>query len=758
MKTDDVRQRFLDFFKKEGHAVVSSDSLVPQNDPTLLFTGAGMNQFKDYFLGLKKDIKRAASSQKCLRTGDLDEVGKTPYHHSFFEMLGNFSFGDYSKKEAIRWAWQFLTEDMKLSPERLRVSIHKSDDEAYEIWRNQIRIPETWITRLGDKTNFWPSNARLEGPNGPCGPCSEIYYDQGESVCSKPRECGISHECGRFAEIWNLVFTQYDRREGGKLVPLKNKNIDTGMGLERLACVVQKKKTNFEIDIFEPLIKQAETLLRLGTGKQNKDRISHLNAIVDHIRAVSFAIADGVIPANEGRGYVIRKLIRRAVWHAHQLIPGKTFEEPTLYRLVPTVVEVMKGGYPDLGGAQKNIQDTLKGEEDRFLRTLDTGLELLREKIDTAKRKGEKKLSGEEAFLLYDTYGFPDEITRSIAKEEGLEIDQAEFERLMEGQRTRAKGTSPLVQSIFVTTDFDKLLHALPPTEFLGYETHHGKGRILLSQTEGDRGIIVLDRTPFYAESGGQVGDQGTLKGKDFEAAVADTQKRDAYHLHYVQILRGGAREGLEVETRVDSRRRDAAMRNHTATHLLHAVLREVLGNQVRQLGSLVAPDRLRFDYSFSRPLTEEELLKIESRVNEEIYKDSTVQKEVKKTEEAKSEGALAFFGEKYGDKVRVVTVPGISKEFCGGTHCERTGQIGAFVIVSDASIASGVRRMEALTGEGALRHIQKMRSQIRQAAEKLRATPVELVERIEKLQQRMKQLEKESKIGRAGISIRRIY
>lgn len=735
MKTDEIRQRFLDFFKKKGHTIVRSDSLVPRNDPTILFTSAGMNQFKDYFLGLKRDLKRAASSQKCLRTGDLDEVGRTPYHQSFFEMLGNFSFGDYFKEEAIQWAWEFLTQGMKLERARLRVSVHKEDNEAYQIWRDKMGVPEKWIHRMGDKTNFWPSEAPQEGPNGPCGPCSEIYYDQ------DPDSHLEDIEGSRFAEIWNLVFTQFDRQEGGRLVPLKQKNIDTGMGLERLACVMQKKKSNFEIDIFEPINCEISHNLNV----QGETRHPHMYAISDHIRAVSFAIADGVIPTNEGRGYVVRKLIRRALWRAHQWL-GRPLEEAFLYKIVPTVIQVMKNSYPELEEAKANIQSTLRDEEERFLKTLESGLILLEEKIKSARQRGLKKLSGEEVFLLYDTYGFPDELTNAIAKERGLETDQKEFGRLMEEQRKRAKEASEIMVGIFVTSEFDKRLHELPATRFLGYETHQGKGRVLLAQAEGDKGIIVLDQTPFYGESGGQVGDQGVLKGGDFEAQVEDTQKKDNHYLHYVRILKGKVKEGMTVEAVIDSKRRHSAMRNHTATHLLHAVLREVLGKQVRQVGSLVHPDRLRFDYSFGRALTVEELQKIETRVNEEIWKDTPVKKEEKSFDEAKSEGAIAFFGEKYGTRVRVVSVPGISKEFCGGTHCDRTGQIGAFVITSDSSLASGVRRMEALTGEGALRYIQTLRFQVQEAAERLKATPLELVERIEKLQERTKRLEKESR------------
>ena len=737
MKTDEIRERFLDFFAARNHKIVKSDSLVPQNDPTLLFTGAGMNQFKEYFLGLKKDLKRAASSQKCLRTGDLDEVGRTPHHHSFFEMLGNFSFEDYFKKEAIQWAWEFLTEEMKLSKERLRVSVHEKDDEAFKIWRDQIRIRESWIYKMGDKSNFWPSNAPTDGPNGPSGPCSEIYYDQ------DPRSNSEDIESARFAEIWNLVFTQYDRQGAGKLVPLAAKNIDTGMGLERLACVLQGKKSNFEIDIFEPINKAIEEILQTRVNEPAKRKSLH--AISDHVRAVVFAIADGVIPSNDGRGYVIRKLIRRAIWQGYEIMPNKrTLNISLLSQIVPSVLSVMSEAYPELREAEKGIMDTLHTEENNFEMTLEAGRNLLDRRLEELKQKGHKQVSGEIVFELYDTYGLPDETTQAISAKKGFGIDQLGFARLMESQRKRSKQASQIAGSIFVTTELEKKLTALPPTKFLGYQTLESRGKVLLTEIKDGKGIVVLDESPFYAESGGQVGDRGLLKGKSFEARVTDTQKKDKYILHHVEILKGKLEPVEEVTASVDQGRRERAMRNHTATHLLHAALRNILGAQVRQLGSLVAPEKLRFDYSYAQPLTAEQLKQIEDTVNSEILKDTAVTKEEKATEEAKKEGAIAFFGDKYGDRVRVVSVPGFSKEFCGGTHCDRTGQIGAFVITSDGSIASGVRRMEALTGEGALRYVQKLRSQIQQASEKLRSTPTEVVERIDKLQKRVKELEKE--------------
>ena len=736
MKTDELRVRFLDFFKKQGHTLVKSDSLVPQNDPTLLFTGAGMNQFKEYFLGIKNDLKRVASSQKCLRTGDLDEVGRTPYHHSFFEMLGNFSFGDYFKKEAVIFAWDFFTRELKIPKERLRISVHQNDEEALTIWRDQIKIRPDWIYKMGDKSNFWPANAPKDGPNGPCGPCSEIYYDQ------DPGSKSEDIESARFAEIWNLVFTQYDRQEGGKLVPLSQKNIDTGMGLERLACVMQNKKTNYEIDIFQPINEAVKQALKLKTESN-----MHLYAISDHVRAVVFSITDGVIPANEGRGYVIRKLIRRALWRAHQLLSemgGRCpLEKPFLYEVADAVVRVMKNTYPELADAGHNVRMTLKNEEERFLKTLETGLVLLEEKIETSRKKGIKKLSGDEVFLLYDTFGFPDELTRGIAEKNGLSIDQKEFDRLMDDQRKRAKQASQISGNIFAATDLEKKLAILQPSHFLGYQSLESKAEVLFVELQDDKGIVVLEQTPFYAESGGQVGDQGMLENSSFQARVTDTQKKDKCIVHHIEIKKGKIKAGDEVMARVDQQRREAAMRNHTATHLLHAALRQTLGKQVRQLGSLVSPDKLRFDYSYGQPLTAEQQKEIEDLVNDQILKDIDVSKEEKTIDEAKDEGAIAFFGEKYGERVRVVTVPGFSKELCGGTHCNRTGQIGSFLIVSDTSIGSGTRRMEALTGFGALNYARDLKNQMSQLAANLKTSTSDVLNRISKLQEMSKKGEK---------------
>ena len=746
MTTDEIRDKFLKFFERKQHKIVSSDSLIPQNDPTLLFTGAGMNQFKDYFLGIKKDMKRAASSQKCLRTGDLDNVGRTPYHHSFFEMLGNFSFGDYFKKEAIAWAWEFLTQDMKLSKERLRVSVHEKDDEAYVIWRDQIKIRPDWISKLGDKSNFWPSNAPKDGPNGPCGPCSEIFFDQGEEIGCKKKTCGVECDCGRFAEIWNLVFTQYNRKDGGNLEPLGAKNIDTGMGLERLACVMQGKRTNFEIDILNPLVQQVILILKLKEPVP-REKLRSACAIVDHARAATFAIHDGAIPSNEGRGYVIRKLIRRAVWHGRQLGAHKAF----VYGLVSPIIEIMKKPYPELGSAEKNLILTIRSEEERFLETIEQGTEILNQMIERTKAAKSKTLPGQDAFKLYDTYGFPDELTELIVEKQGLTVDKKEFEKLMEAQRERSKKGSDISGEIFAVSDLAKKLASIPKSKFLGYETLTSKGKVLLAEKAGDKLMVILDQTPFYGEGGGQVGDRGFFESPKFKGSVLDTKKEDDRILHYLKVEKGSLSTGDEVNTQVNRELRDATRRNHTATHILQAVLRNQLGSHVRQLGSLVNEDKLRFDFSHPKALTPEEIEKVENEVNEIVLSNIQVCPEEKSIEEARKEGALAFFGDKYGDRVRLLRIGDVSLEFCGGTHCSRTGDIGAFVITQDSSIAAGTRRIEALTGINAVNHLRKLRSKIAEIAVLLKSSPDEVTERLKKLQNKMKELESK-KIGKKEI------
>lgn len=742
MKTADIRKTYLSFFASKGHKVVASDSLVPANDPTLLFTGAGMNQFKDYFLGVKKDITRASSSQKCLRTGDLDEVGRTAYHHSFFEMLGNFSFGDYFKKEAIGWAWEFLTEVVKLPKSRLRITVHQTDDEAFAIWEKHIGIRKDWIYRCGDRSNFWPANAPEDGPNGPCGPCSEIYYDQNPSLGE-----GGNIEDKRFAEIWNLVFTQFDRQGKNHLIPLASKNIDTGMGLERLACMLQGKPSNFEIDLFQPI--HAQIHKSLGVHESHLHVRNSLHAIADHARALTFTIADGVIPSNEGRGYVVRKILRRALWHGYQMRGNQKIKQPFLYEIIPAVVDVMADAYPELRSAQSSIQATVQSEEKRFLETLDTGMLILNKHIEKLKHSGRTMLDAASSFELYDTYGFPDELTRIICEESRITVDHAGFEKLMEGQRQRSKGSTQIAASIFTSSGLEKIPAETPATQFTGYQSLEESVKILHYELQGAKhASIVLDKTPFYAESGGQVGDTGWIEGPGLKLKVLDTKKLDRFFIHQVEVESGQIQTGLSAKARVDQENRAAIMRNHTATHLLHAALRKVLGEQVRQLGSLVAAERLRFDYAHGEALGADQIQKIEELVNEQILKNQPLVKTEEDIETAKRGGAIAFFGEKYGDKVRVVAISEFSKELCGGTHCNATGDIGSFVITVETSVASGVRRIEALTGRAALDYYRGLRGRVTQIAESLKVPAKDIESRIQKLQETIKASEKKKSSG----------
>ncbi len=712
--TDRLREAFLRFFESKGHKIVPSDSLVPSDDPTVLFTSAGMNQFKPQFMGHVTDFTRATSCQKCLRTDDLPQVGKTPYHHTFFEMLGNFSFGDYFKEEAITWAWEYLTEVLGIDADRLWVSVHKDDEEAFEIWRDKIGLPPHRIAKLGDKTNFWPSNAIVDGPNGPCGPCSEIFFDQGEGFnpLFGSHECGVDCECGRFAEIWNLVFTQFDRRDNGVLEPLPRKNIDTGMGLERISAVMQRKRSNFEIDIFVPIV---EAILSLVGKQRSKVDISQVYSIADHIRAVVFAISDGVIPSNESRGYVIRKLIRKSVWHLRQL--GK--EDGGLVELVPVVAEVMKVPYPELQERLDLISNLVNAEEERFLRTLEAGLRRLEQEIERAREK--KVLSGKVCFMLYDTYGFPIEMTKEIGEKEGLRVDEKGFEREMALQRERSRTSGKIVEDIFAHRNLRLLGKG---ARFVGYETLSATTKIrtilddrdtpLSEAKEGDEVHIVLEECPFYGESGGQIGDTGRIVKSTGEAKVINTYKVGEVVVCRVKIESGTFSPGDIVRAEVDKDRRLSITRNHTATHLLQASLRKVLGSHVRQAGSLVGEDRLRFDFTHPKALTEEELIRIEWLVNEWVMQDILVEKMELPFDEAKKMGALAFFGEKYGERVRVVRIGNISCELCGGTHLERTGQIGLFVILSERSVGSGIRRIEASTGKWAYEMFGKYRDIVR--------------------------------------------
>ena len=709
MKVDEIRDRFLRFFQERGHKVYPSDSLVPANDPTLLFTGAGMNQFKEEFMGRVKGVRKAATCQKCLRTGDLENVGRTPDHHTFFEMLGNFSFGDYFKKEAIEWAWEFLTKELGLKETDLWVSVYKDDDEAYKIWKDNIGVPSEKILKLDAKDNFWPADAPSKGPNGPCGPCSEIFYGGPDGV-----------------EVWNLVFTQFDRKDKNKLDPLPNKNIDTGMGLERIARVMQGKKTNFEIDSFDFITNDIRALSSKA-AKGNKE----INAIADHIRAIVFAIGDGVLPSNEDRGYVIRKLIRKAFWYGR----GLGLQDPFLYKIVPVVAKVMKDPYPELTEHREDIAQVVLAEEERFKNTIGEGLVKLNEIIDNSSGV----ISGKDAFKLYDTYGFPLELTQDIAGAKKVKVDLKGFEKCMARQRAKSKETSKIKGAIFDLKGGEGLQL---PLETIFIEDKEAIETEVL-QVSGNS--VFLKETNFYGEKGGQVGDTGVLlKDGKVVADVVGALDVAGRVQHEVKMSKGTLKPGDRVTANIDMARREDIKKNHTATHLLHNALRQVLGQHVKQSGSLVAPDRLRFDFTHFKALTDGELARIEELVNGNIRKNSPVCAKETTLDKAKANGAIALFGEKYGDTVRMVAVGDYSKELCGGTHVGKTKEIGVFKIMSESSIASGVRRIEALTGDEALKRIKGDVDLIKEIAKELKTAPGEIPKEIERLNARLKKIEKE--------------
>lgn len=703
LSSKQIRSQFLDYFNKHAHEIVASSSLIPGNDPTLLFTNAGMVQFKDVFLGSDiRPYKRATSSQRCVRAGgkhnDLERVGYTARHHTFFEMLGNFSFGDYFKKEAIRFAWEFLTKEMGLPAEKLWVTVYQDDKEAENIWLNDMKIDPTRFSRCGESDNFWSM-----GPTGPCGPCTEIFYDHGEHIAGGPP--GSPDADGdRYIEIWNLVFMQYDRAADGTLTPLPKPSVDTGMGLERISAVMQGVHNNYDTDLFQPLIKAAAAITNL-TDLSNFS----LRVIADHIRSCSFLIIDGVIPSNEGRGYVLRRIIRRALRHGNQL--GVT--QPFFHALVKPLVDLMGEAYPELAAKQAHVEKVLKQEEEQFSTTLAQGLKVFEQ---MASELTGDTLSGESVFKLYDTYGFPADLTADIARERALKIDEAGFEEAMAKQRDRSRQASQF------KTEYNVAASEQAPTEFTGHKNllaestpETGKilalyrdGKFVESLNAGEKGSIVLDRTPFYAESGGQVGDQGMLRGSNNTFfKVLDTIKQGHMHLHLGKLEKGTLTVGEEVHAEVDAKRRAATVLNHTATHLLHMVLKQVLGEHAIQKGSLVDPDRLRFDFSHSAAVTPEELRIVEQRVNDAIRANYAANVKVTTPEEAVASGAVALFGEKYGSKVRVVGF-GPSVELCGGTHADHTGDIGIFKITTEAGVAAGIRRIEAVTGDAALRYLEK--------------------------------------------------
>jgi alanyl-tRNA synthetase len=734
LTSNELRQAFLDFFAERGHEVVASSPLVPGNDPTLLFTNAGMVQFKDVFLGVdKRSYDRAVTSQRCVRAGgkhnDLENVGYTARHHTFFEMLGNFSFGDYFKREAIQYAWDFLTGTLGLPAERLWVTVFNDDDEAADIWLKEMKIDPERFTRMGEKDNFWAM-----GDTGPCGPCSEIFYDHGPGVPGGPP--GSPDEDGdRYVEIWNLVFMQFDRAADGSMKPLPKPSVDTGMGLERMAAVMQGVHSNYEIDLFAKLIDATAKTV----GVEN-DGSSSLNVIADHIRACAFLIADGVLPGNEGRGYVLRRIIRRAIRHGKKL----GTDEPFFYRLVGSLAEEMGEAYPELLKASAHVEKVLKKEELRFAETLDQGMEIL----ETAIRElSGKQLPGEIVFKLYDTYGFPVDLTADIARERDLSIDEAGFEAAMAEQRDRARAASRFTAAAEGTIRTDA------ESEFAGYDGTEASGEVIALYRDGqqvdvlaagDEGAVVLSTTPFYAESGGQIGDTGILAetGKLFQ--VVDTQKSGNAIVHYGAVEEGRLEVGDAIDAIVDEERREAIRLNHSATHLMHAALRTVLGDHVQQKGSLVAPDRLRFDFSHYEGVTAEQIAEIEELVNDEIRKNIAADTRLMSYDDAMQSGAMALFGEKYGDEVRVLRFGDFSVELCGGTHVDRTGDIGVFKITSEGGIASGIRRIEAVTGKGALDWIDTRERTLADLATLLRSQPDQAATKVEQLLKRNRELEKE--------------
>ncbi|MCC5872953.1 MAG: alanine--tRNA ligase [Gammaproteobacteria bacterium] len=741
MKSAEIRKAFLDFFAEQGHEVVPSSPLVPGNDPTLLFTNAGMVQFKDVFTGREsRACRRAASSQRCVRAGgkhnDLENVGYTARHHTFFEMLGNFSFGDYFKQEAIAFAWSLLTERLGLPADRLWVTVHDSDDEAAAIWTDVIGVPADRVTRMGDKDNFWAM-----GDTGPCGPCSEIFYDHGPEVAGGPP--GTPDEDGdRYVEIWNLVFMQFERAADGTLTDLPRPSVDTGMGLERIAAVLQGVHSNYDIDLFRNLI--AAVVRETGAEGVAEPAAASLRVIADHIRAAAFLVIDGVLPGNEGRGYVLRRIVRRALRHGHKL--GRT--EPFFHRLVDDLAVEMGDAYPELRKSRAHVARVLLQEEEQFARTLGTGMEVFEQE---ARRLQGKTIPGAVVFKLYDTYGFPVDLTADVARERGLELDHAGFEREMAAQRDRARAASRFgagasgqldVEGEVEFTGYHSLEHDAAIVALL--RVNEGRHEAVTQLEDGEQGVVVLDRTPFYAESGGQVGDVGTIESPGGHFLVTDTRPGAAQHLHLGQLEQGCLKVGDGVTTRVDSARRQRIARNHSATHLLHAALREVLGSHVEQKGSLVAEDRLRFDFSHYQALTEVEIKAIEDRVNEQIWLNTAVATELMDFDAARERGAVALFGEKYGDQVRVLSMgDGFSMELCGGTHVQRTGDIGLLRIVAEQGVASGVRRIEAVTASGAVAWMDRSERLLDRIADALKAAPDELERKVAALVEDNRALEK---------------
>ena len=741
---NDLRRAFIRYFEQQGHRAVPSAPLIPQADPTLLFTNAGMNQFKRVFLGEEtRAYQRAVTVQKCLRAGgkhnDLENVGYTRRHHTFFEMLGNFSFGDYFKEDAIRFGWEFLISVVGLSKDRMWITIFREDDEADRLWR-KIGVSPSRIVRCGEKDNFWQM-----ADTGPCGPCSELHFDQGPSV---PGDDTPNGEGDRVIEIWNLVFMQFNRDSAGTLNPLPKPSIDTGMGLERLTAVAQGRLSNYDSDLFAPLL--AAIGRRAGAeygAVEQSDR--SMRVIADHLRAITFLMADGVLPSNEGRGYVLRRILRRAARHGRLL--GIT--EPFLHELTATVVDQMGEAYHELRPAAGTVAEATRGEEERFIATLDQGLPILNDMLSKVKTSGQHVLQGTEIFKLYDTYGFPMDLIAEACREQGITLDETGFEAAIEEQRTRARKTGGF-ESETARPALSDVAARVGTTAFVGYDRLDSEGvvqallqsdRLIKEAREGDEIEIVLDVTPFYAEGGGQAGDQGVLSGTDGRVEIRETTRPvPTLIVHKGVVTSGSVREGERLQLSVNPRTRKDAARNHTATHLVHAALRDLLGPHVKQYGSLVAPNRLRFDFAHFRPMSSRDIDEIESIVNEQVRLDQPVQTDVMGVQDAVAGGALAFFGDKYGDRVRVVQIDTFSKELCGGTHCGRTGEIGLFRIVSESGVAAGVRRIECLTGSGALDSLKRLEADVREMSELLKVAPTEVVARTRKLSEQLKDKERE--------------
>jgi len=741
---NELRERYLKFFEGKGHLRLPSFSLIPQNDPSLLLINSGMAPLKPYFTGKEEPPRRRVTTcQKCIRTPDIENVGKTARHGTFFEMLGNFSFGDYFKKEAIPWAWEFVTQELKMPVDRLWVSIYEEDDEAFEIWNKDVGVPAERIVRMGKKDNFW------EHGTGPCGPCSEIYFDRGvEKGCGKP-DCKVGCDCDRCIEFWNLVFTQFNKDEDGNYTRLPNPNIDTGMGLERLACIMQDVDNLFEVDTVRNVLDYVCKTAGVKYHETEKKDIS-IRVITDHIRSTTMMVSDGVIPSNEGRGYVLRRLLRRAARHGKLLGINKPF----LYDIAMVVINESKEAYPELEEKRKYIQDVIKNEEEKFELTIDQGLIILSKYIEETKAKNSKTITGEMAFELHGTYGFPIDLTREIAEESGLSVDEEGFREEMEKHRKIAKEDYLKKQGSAWSDDIYSTLDKNIKTEFLGYSENAAEAKVMYiikndqvaeSATEGDEVILILDRTPFYAESGGQVGDKGVIESEEVKIKVEDCKKtEDGKYLHYGVVEKGNVKVGASVKAAIDAKRRMAIARNHTTTHLLQKALKNVLGDHVHQAGSLVEPDRLRFDFAHFTAMTPEEIAKVEKEVNDKILESIMVETMELPIDEAKRLGATALFGEKYGSIVRVVKIGDYSMEFCGGTHLKATSQAGFIKIVSESGVAAGVRRIEALTGEAALAYLHDREKLISDISTALKTSPQDSVKRIESIMTELKNAQKE--------------